>query len=104
MITKESELKGENKPQSDNGTKQDKFNNRLLDFVIDTAQRLNVVDKKSFLDLFTLFDDKIVVMCSKTLGNRIERLYVKQKEKLIILLRNAKKIVVTADVWSSYRR
>lgn len=85
-------------------SKQEKFNHLLLKFVIDTAQYLNVVDKSSFRDLINALDNNLSIMGSKKLGDKIELLYLEKKEKLIQQLRNVKRIVVTADVWSSYRR
>jgi hypothetical protein len=86
------------------GSKQQLFNQNLLRFVIDTFQPLNLVNKLSFQNLIHSLDDKIRITKSKTLVKQIGQLYLQEKEKISAILEKVKKVVVTADLWSAYKR
>jgi len=77
---------------------QDKFNQNIVNFVVNGLHPLSIVEEKGFIDLFNDFG--VEVFSRRTLDRKINDYYMLSIDKLKYFLSQYQYICTTTDIWS----
>lgn len=78
------------------------FDDRIVAFIVDTAQPISIVDRKSFYDLFK--DTNLKVMSRGKLMKKLEERYRHMVGIIKREIADNKYFCTTADIWSASHR
>jgi len=81
---------------------QDKFNQRIVNFVVNRLHSLSIVDEKDFKNLFNDFG--VEVFSRRTLDRKIDDHYLLSVEKIKCFLSQHQYVCTTTDIWSMKSR
>lgn len=87
---------------SSNGSAQDKFEEKLLNFITDAALPISVVDRPTFVALFEDTDFKVI--CRQTAMKKMEVRYSDMISTIKSNISASKYFCTTADIWSGNHR
>lgn len=82
--------------------KQEKFQKRLIHFIADTASPLSIVERKSFIDLFT--DSSLRVPSRPTIKKELSCCYERMIKTIKKDIAANNFFCTTADIWSGKHR
>lgn len=80
------------------GSPKNKFDDSVLDFIVDSASPVSVVDRPSFERMFEGTGRKI--MCRQTAMKKLETRYENMLTKIKADIQSCKHFCTTADIWS----
>lgn len=81
---------------------QEKFEQKLLNFIADAALPISVVDRPSFIALFE--DTDLKVICRQTVMKKMDARYNDMETKIKLDISASKYFCTTADIWSGNHR
>lgn len=81
---------------------QDKFNQRIVNFVVNGLHSLSIVDEKDFKNVFNDFG--VEVFSRRTLDRKIDDHYLLSVEKIKCFLSQHQYVCTTTDIWSMKSR
>uniref|UniRef100_H3ALT8 HAT C-terminal dimerisation domain-containing protein n=1 Tax=Latimeria chalumnae TaxID=7897 RepID=H3ALT8_LATCH len=81
---------------------QKSFERKLLNFMIETIQPLDIVEQPSFKQLVEGPNTK--VMTRKTLTNHIDATYRTMRTTIMVRLADIKSVCTTADIWTAHNK
>lgn len=91
------------RPKSSMTLKQSNFNERLVDFIVYSLKPYNTVEDKYFIDLVHSLDNNVNVISRKKLMSEISKRAQADKDQTVFMLREAKYVATSADIWSCSR-
>ena len=83
-------------------SKQERFEQRTVEFIIDTISPISIVEKVSFIRLFE--ETKLRVISRSKATDLISEMYVTMCEKIKVNFHAIEHICTTADIWSYSKR
>lgn len=85
-------------------SRQQKFNQNVTNYVVQSMKPLSTVDNISFTKIFQDLDPTLQIMSRRTLGRRIDDAYDFIQKKLKETFQATNYISTTADIWSTKHR
>ncbi|XP_063380400.1 uncharacterized protein LOC134667023 [Cydia fagiglandana] len=83
---------------------QQKLDNNILNYVVNSMKPLSTVDDPNFVKMFTDISEQLQVMSRRTLGRKIDTAQKTVTDKLISIFSKLDYVSTTADIWSTKTR
>ncbi|XP_040568787.1 uncharacterized protein [Lepeophtheirus salmonis] len=90
--------------ESEYGISQSTVDQLLYEFMIESAQSLDLVDNPSFINLIQTISVGKSVLCRQDLIFKIENEYTYMRTKLDLMFQNIETICATIDMWSAFNK
>lgn len=83
---------------------QTKFDQLILNYVVNGMRPLSTVEDPDFRNLFTKMDFGVSIMSRRTLGRKLDDMYLDINSKVKETIKFQNYVCTTADIWSSKSR
>lgn len=83
---------------------QAKFDQLILNYVVNGMRPLSTVEDHDFRNIFTKMDFGVSIMSRRTLGRKLDDMYLEINSKVKEAIKFQNYVCTTADIWSSKSR